>query len=78
MITSLWFTTDVLSYLLLFECGESIFAFISLRVRKGDGDKLSLSAMIKSNLHLSVPANGLNCFVLTSQVLFYSLGKLAL
>ena len=54
-----------------------MFAFISLRVRKG-GDKLSLSAIIKSDLYLSGPANGLNYFVLTSEVLFYGLGKLAL
>ena len=78
MITSLWFTTDVLSYWLLFECGQSIFAFISLRVRKGGRDKLSLSAIIKSNLHMSGHANDLNYFVLTSDVLFYGLGKLAL
>ena len=44
----------------------------------GGGDKLSLSAIIKSNLYLSGPANGLNYFVLTSEVLFYGLGKLAL
>ena len=44
---------------------------LSLRVRKlGGGDKLSLSAIIKSNLYLSEPANGLNYFVLTSEVLF--------
>ena len=78
MITSLWFTTDVLWYWLLFKGGKSILAFISLRVRKGGGDKLSLAAIIKSNLHLSGPANGLNYFVLTSEVLFYGLGKLAL
>ena len=29
-------------------------------------------------LYLSGPANGLNYFVLTSEVLFYGLGKLAL
>ena len=52
---------------------------MSLRVRKGGGDKLPLSAKIKSNLYLSWPANGLNYFVLTSEVLFYGgLGKLAL
>ena len=68
----------MLSYWLLFEYGQSIFTFISLRVRKGDADKLSLSAVIKSNLHLSGLANGLNYFVLTSEVLFYGLGKLAL
>ena len=38
----------------------------------------SLSAIIKSNLYLSGSANGLNYFVLTSEVLFYGLGKLAL
>ena len=42
------------------------------------GDKLSLSAIIKSNLYLSGPANGLNYLVLTSELLFYGLGKLAL
>ena len=42
------------------------------------GDKLSLSVIIKSNLYLSGPANGLNYFALTSEVLFYGLGKLAL
>ena len=41
-------------------------------------DTLSLSAIIKSSLYLSGPANGLNYFVLTSEVLFYGLGKLAL
>ena len=52
---------------------------ISLRKeKKGDGDKLSLSAIIESNLYLSGPTNGLNYFVLTSEVLFYGLGKLAL
>ena len=40
-------------------------------------DKLSLSAIIKSNLYLSGPADRLNYFVLTSEVLFYDLGKLA-
>ena len=54
------------------------FAFISLRVRKGDRDKLSLSAITTSNLYLSGPANGLNYFLLTSEILFYGLGKLAL
>ena len=44
----------------------------------GGGEKLSLSAIIKSNLYLPGPANGLNCFVLTSEVLFYGLGKLTL
>ena len=42
------------------------------------GDKLSLSAIIESNLYLSGPANGLNYFILTSEVLFYGLDKLAL
>ena len=42
------------------------------------GDKLSLSAIIKSNLHFSGPANGFNYFLLTSEVLFCGLGKLAL
>ena len=46
--------------------------------KEGGGDKLSLSAIIKSNLYLSGPANGSNYFVLTSEVLFYGLGKLAL
>ena len=46
--------------------------------KEGGGDKLSLSAIIKSNLYLSGPANGLNYFVLTFEVLFYGLGKLAL
>ena len=50
---------------------------ISQSKEKGK-NKLSLSAVIKSNLHLSGPAKGLNYFVLTSEVLFYGLGKLAL
>ena len=50
---------------------------ISQRKERG-GDKRSLSAIIKSNLYLSRPASGLNYFVLTSEVLFYGLGKLAL
>ena len=51
---------------------------ISQSKERGGGDKFSLSAIIKSNLYLSGPANGLNYFVLTSEVLFYGLGKLAL
>ena len=36
--------------------------------KEGGGDKLALSAIIKSNLYMSGRANDLNYFVLTSEV----------
>ena len=74
-IINLWFTTDVLAFVRMWLIN---ICFHTSQSKERGGDKFSLSAIIKSNLYLSGPASGLNYFVLTSEVLFYGLGKLAL